>query len=322
MAEQRSQQDRETLLADVAELYYLKGKDQSEIADRVGVTRSMISRMLKDARENGIVEIRIHRSLKVDLDLETRLINRFGLKAASVISIGEHYDDSLLGSLGNAGACILKQYLEPGVILGLSWGTSISATVDALETRELVSIKIVQLVGALGARMSDYDGHDLVLRLSHKLGGESYFLNAPYFCQNSETAHSMMETPSIKETIDLGKQTQVALLGIGATSPKYSSFYLAGYVPIEEIDLIRGKGAVGDVCGIHFNVNGEFVYKEFNERLVAIQKDDLLIIPIRIAVAGGAGKVTPILGALRAGLVNVLVTDSIVAEKILKAHDG
>jgi deoxyribonucleoside regulator len=318
MTEQRSQQDRENLLADVAELYYLKGRDQTEIAEKIGVTRSMISRMLKEARERGIVDIRVHRSFRLEPDLEASLIKRFGLMAASVLSQEENNVESLLVNLGNAGARVLKQYLEPGTILGLSWGTSISATVDAFEINEPILVKVVQLVGALGARNSEYDGHDLVLRLNRKLGGESYFLNAPYFCQTPQTARSMMETPSIKETIDLGKKTQVALLGIGTTLPKYSSFYLAGYVPIEELDHIRAQGAVGDVCGIHFDINGRLVYEEFNERLVAIQKDDFFKIPLRIAVAGGAGKVMPVLGALRGGFINVLVTDSFVAKKILE----
>ena len=313
-----STQNRENLLADVAELYYLKGRDQNDIAKKVGVTRSMISRMLKEAREKGIVEIRVHRSLRLEPELEAALINRFGLMAASVISLEKNFDENSLINLGNAGARILKQYLEPGIILGLSWGTSISATVDAFETSEPVSVKVVQLVGALGARNAEYDGHDLVLRLTRKLGGESYFLNAPYFCQNPETARAMMETPGIIETIDLGKKTQVALLGIGTTLPKYSSFYLAGYVPIEELDRIREQGAVGDVCGIHFDVNGRSVYQEFTDRLVAIGMDDLFKIPVRIAVAGGLGKVMPVLGALRGGFINVLVTDSTVAKKILE----
>jgi len=318
MSEQRATQNRASLLADVAELYYLKDKDQAEIAHKIGVTRSMVSRMLKEAREKGIVEVRVHRPLWMEPDLETALVERFGLRAASVISIENNYDENLLSYLGVAGARVLKSYLEPGVILGLSWGTSISATVDAFEADETIPVKVVQLVGALGARNSDYDGHDLVQRLARKLGGESYFLNAPYFCQTPEIAQTMMETPSIKEAIDIGKKTQVALLGIGSTLPKYSSFYLAGYVPIEEIDRIREQGAVGDVCGIHFNANGNLTYPEFNERLVAINKDDLFKIPIRVAVAGGAGKVMPVLGALRGGFINVLVTDSIVAKKVLE----
>ena len=72
------------LLADVAEMYYLEGKIQSEIAETVGVTRSMISRMLTEARENGIVEIRIHRPLQSEPELANALKERFGLMDALV----------------------------------------------------------------------------------------------------------------------------------------------------------------------------------------------------------------------------------------------
>ncbi|MEI6290526.1 MAG: sugar-binding transcriptional regulator [Chloroflexota bacterium] len=318
MVELRSIRKREELLADVAEDYYIKGQDQSEIARRVGVTRSMISRMLKEARDKGIVDIRIHRSVNAEPELEAALVKRFGLIAASVISIAKDQESNLLSSLGNAGALLLKQFLEPGTILGMSWGTSISATVDAFESENVIAIKIVQLVGALGSQNAAYDGHDLVLRMANKTGGEPHYLNAPFFCQDNGMARSLKELPGIQESVDLGKKTNVALLGIGSTQPKYSSFYLAGQVPIEDLDILRESGAIGDVCGIHFDVNGKSEYDEFTNRLVGIQKEEFFQIPYRIAVAGGAGKIMPVLGALRGGFINLLVTDSLVAPKVLE----
>ncbi len=318
MVELRSAKKREDLLADVAEEYYIKGSDQSEIARLVGVTRSMISRMLKEARDKGIVEVRIHRSVNVEPELEAALVKRFGLKAARVISIAKDQENNLLSFLGNAGAVMLKQFLEPGTILGMSWGTSISAIVDAFESEEMISIKVVQLVGALGSHNSAYDGHDLVLRMANKIGGEPHYLNAPFFCMDNAMALSLKELPGIQESVDLGKKTNVALLGVGSTQPKYSSFYLAGQVPIEDLEHLREAGAIGDVCGIHFDVNGKSDYDEFTNRLVGIQKEEFFQIPYRVAVAGGAGKIMPVLGALRGGFINVMVTDSLVAQKVLE----
>jgi DNA-binding transcriptional regulator LsrR (DeoR family) len=317
MTEQKSNPDRASLLADVATMYYLEDKTQAEIARAVGVTRSMVSRMLKEARERGIVEVRVRRPLDWESDLEAALAERFGLRSASVVAIRglEHF--RLLEYLGRAGAQVLKQYLKPDMILALAWGTSISATVDAVEVQEPLPIKIVQSVGALGARNTEYDGHALVQRLSEKLGGVGYFLNAPFLCQSAEIARSLLEAQTIQETILLGRQAHVALLGIGSTEPKHSSFYLAGYVPIGELDYLRASGAVGDVCGIHFDIHGREAGGEFNERLVAIHKEGLLAIPVRIGVAGGPGKVEPILGALRGGYINVLVTDSLTARRVL-----
>lgn len=318
MAEQRTTQDRASLLADVAEMYYLDQKNQAEIAKRIGVTRSMVSRLLTEARESGIVEIRIHRSVHSDRELESVLIKHFGLKDASVVTITNHDNERLLMDLGRAGAQTLKRYLGPKKTLGLAWGTSISATVDAFEVSEPMNIRIVQMVGALGARNMEYDGHGLVSRISEKVGGEAYYLNAPFICQSAEMAKSLLETKSIKETITLSKKSDVALCGVGTTAPEYSSFYLAGSVSLEELNHLLQEGAIGDVCGLHFDVNGQPTGEDFSERLVTIRPKDLLAIPVRLGVAGGKGKVKAILGALRSKYINVLVTDSVTARKVVE----
>ncbi|MBM3125687.1 MAG: sugar-binding transcriptional regulator [Chloroflexi bacterium] len=317
MADQRSLQDRASLLADVADMYYRENKNQAEIAKSVGVTRSMISRMLTEARDAGIVEIRVHRSLQSDHDLGRELIEAFDLLDAYVVRVSAISGRKLTRSLGRAGALVLKRYLAPGKVLGLAWGTSISATVDALDVVESIPVKVVQLVGAMGARNLQYDGHDLVSRLSEKLGGEAYYVNAPYVCQDREVARSLMESKAIKETISLGKKTDVALLGIGSTSSTHSSFYLAGYVTRKELDDLRRGGSIGDVCGLHFDLEGRPAAEHFSERLVTIQRNDLLAIPVRLGVAGGPGKVQAILGALKSRHVNVLVTDQVTAKKVL-----
>lgn len=316
MTEQRTPQDRANLLADVAEMYYLKQKNQAEIAKLIGVTRSMVSRMLTEAREDGIVEIRVRRPLVLDPELGAALMEHFGLKDTSVVIL-DNPSQRLLSALGNAGVQMLKRYLSPNKILGIAWGTSISATVNAFEASEMMPVKVVQLVGEMGARNMEYDGHGLVSRLSEKIGGEGYYLNAPFSCQNAEIAKSLLETKSIKETINLGKKADVALVGVGTTSPEYSSFYLAGYVTLQELNSLRSEGAIGDVCGLQYDRNGQPVCEDFCERRVTIRRNDLLSIPIRLGVAGGEGKVETILGALRGKYINVLVIDNMTARKVL-----
>lgn len=315
--EKKTLQDRASLLADVAEMYYLEEQNQAKIAKAIGLTRSMVSRMLTEARESGIVEIRIQRPLHLDSDLESELKKEFELKDVFVVVTNHRSGERLTRTLGNAGAQMLARYLGFKKILGLAWGTSISATVDAFEARDTMPVKVVQLVGAMGARIMEYDGHDLVTRITEKLGGEAYYLNAPYLCQSPEIAKSLLDTKSIRETIAMGKKADLALLGIGTTSPDYSSFHLAGYVTRRELDDLRKAGAIGDVCGLHFDINGQPACDDFCDRLVSIRRQDLLAIPVRLAVAGGEGKVDAILGALRSKYVNVLVCDSTTARKVL-----
>jgi deoxyribonucleoside regulator len=150
------------------------------------------------------------------------------------------------------------------------------------------------------------------------VGGEAYYLNAPYLCQSAEMAKSLLQTKSVRETISVGKKADVALLGVGTTSPEHSSFYLAGYVTRRELEDLRRSGGVGDVCGLHFDINGQPACEDFCERLVSIRRQDLLSIPQRLGVAGGEGKADAILGALRSKYVNVLVIDNLTARNVLE----
>jgi deoxyribonucleoside regulator len=152
-----------------------------------------------------------------------------------------------------------------------------------------------------------------VKRLAEKLGGEGYYINAPYLCQTAEIAQSMRETRGIKESIDMGKKIQIALLGIGTTEIEYSSYYLSGLLSEEEIEVIRKNGVVGDIASNYFHIDGSPYNDDFLNRMITIHLEDLRRVQLRLGIAGGAAKVNAIIGALNSKLVNYLVTDSVTA---------
>ena len=313
MATEKASQKRSNILADVAEMYYIEGKDQSDIALEVGVTRSMISRMLTEARSLGIVEIKVVRPIHSDHELEEAIKAKFGIESVFVVSMEDMKPEKMLVNLGRAAAEVLKKYLRADLSIGVAWGTAVSAAVDAVQVMAEPSIKVVQLVGAQGARNVEYDGHAIVKRLAEKLGGEGYYINAPYLCQTAEIAQSMRETRGIKETIDMGKEIQIALLGIGTTEIEYSSLYLSGLLSEEEIEVIRKNGVVGDIASNYFHIDGSPYNDDFLNRMITIHLEDLKRVQLRLGIAGGAAKVNAIIGALNSKLVNFLVTDSITA---------
>lgn len=310
--------DRLELLADVVEMYYEQEMTQEQIASRIGVTRSMVSHMLHTAKQLGIVEIRINRPLQFDRGLEAELSERFGLQTASVLTT--HTDDyrHLIQRVGVAAARLLRSRLRAGGILGLSWGTTISAMVKAFETHEPIPVRVVQIVGAVGARGQDYDGMVLVRRMARLLGGEAYYLNAPFVVDSPQTAQALLGLPTIRETIELGAKSDLAVFGVGTTAlPEYSSLCLSGHITPAQLEQLRLGGAVGDVCGHFFDVDGRLCGLSFSARTVVIPREDLLAVPLRMAVVAGNVKAPAILGALRAGYINMLATDTHTAEAVL-----
>ncbi|HTX78014.1 MAG TPA: sugar-binding transcriptional regulator [Longilinea sp.] len=316
-ADQRTSEERVGLLADVAEMYFFQDKTQAQIAKKIGVTRSMVSRLLTEARRQNIVEITVHRPLSFDRELQTELARQFGLRAAFVLG-ARLGDSNLLKNLGEAAAHVVKEYFQPNMVLGLPWGTTVSSAVDALEVEEPIPCKITQMVGALGSRNLYYDGHGIVQRLAEKLGGEAYYLNAPFLVDSEQTANALYKNPSICETLSIARRCTVALLGIGSTDPDYSSYYKAGYLSLEELNEMRSDGAVGGVCGIHFDSTGNLRSLDFQRRMMSIDEDSLKTIPVRIGVAGGLGKIDAIQGAILGGYINIIVTDHLVASALLR----
>jgi deoxyribonucleoside regulator len=308
--------DRLNLLADVAEMYYLKGERQPQISEELGVTRSMVSRMLTDARKLGLIEIHIKRPINYNKELEKALCQEFGLKKAIVVE--QASGQALLTSLGQASAHYIEQIIKPGQILGTSWGTAISATVDEMQfEKPIPGVRIVQLLGSLGARIKQYHGIAIVHRLEDKLGGEGVYLNAPFLVENAQLASVLKESKDIREAILLGSQADVALLGIGSAEPNVSPYVLAGYLPEKEMQDMCDAGVVGDVCGKFFDIFGKPSSSKLQDRMIGLSLEGLRKIPLRIGVSGGSHKLKPIIGALRGKHVNVLVTDANTAQDVL-----
>ncbi len=311
--------ERDDQLADVAELYYGEGLTQAQISRHIKVTRSAISRMLSEARQKGIVEIQVRRPIHFDAELEKKLARRFDLQNAHVLAWEQGKGvEELRTRLGQAGSQALIGLLRPDITLGVAWGTTVNATIDALEVPARYPIKVVQLVGVLGSSSHVFNAQALVQKLAQKLGGEGIYLYTPYIVENEEVVRSLLHIPTVHQAIAMGKQCQVALLGIGTTVPELCTLYQGGHISRQELDILIRSGAVGDVSGRHFDIHGQTPVADFLSRLVAISKEDLVKIPTRLGVAGGSPKAPAILGALRGKYVNALVTDSVTAELVLE----
>ena len=298
-------------------MYFLEGKNQAEIAKKVGVTRSNISRMLSEARNAGIIQIQINRPLRENTTLAQQLVKRFDLKGARVIVVD--HAAQMLKILGAAAAKELTYRLKPGGTIGTSWGTAVSSTVEQIKLSTPTSnVRVVQLLGALGSRIEDYDAHAIVRRLAEKLGAEGIYINAPFIVADNRIATSLLENKSIQESLSLGRRADIALLGVGSSELAHCSYYLAGYVTRKEIIEIQKTGAIGDVCGRFFDINGINTADEFQKRLIGISLKNLMRIPIRLGVAGGPAKIDPIIGALKGRLINVLVSDTNTISEVIK----
>lgn len=315
--------ERQDLLATVASLYYKLDQNQSQIAKRLGVSISKISRLLQEAKDRGIVEIHIHMPSPRNIELEQQLVEHFGLHDARVLEIGRETDEQqLLRSTGTIAAMFLHGVigtLAPGSSIGVAWGTGVHAAVSALPDKVGHQIDVVPLLGGVGAL--DIDSPDLSRIVAAKLGGRHYDLHAPVLVEQPHVRSILMSEPTVREGIVRARSVKLAITGIGAVQEKASSFLRAGLLTRADLAHLRNRGAVGEVAGRFYNSRGEADGLEINERIIGVELEDLRRIPLVVAVARGLPKVESILGALNGRYLSVLCTDDITAKAILALAD-
>jgi deoxyribonucleoside regulator len=309
--------NRDEILARVASLYYDQNKTQQEISEMIGVTRSAISRFLTEAREKGIIEITVHYPYRKVPDLETALVKTFGLKSVHVLLRGERSNEEMVHGLGVLAAEYFSSIVTPESIIGVSWGTNLYQTIQAVSPMPLPHAEVVQLVGGTGSEEASAIGPLLAPLLADKLSCACKFIHAPLITKSAEMCKALLEEPSIASVINRAKQADIALVGIGALALDINNPYRLGYISEQEVDNLVSHGAVGVVCARYYSLDGKSDCFDVNERVVGIDLDLLKAIPTKVGIAGGKAKAEAIFGALRAGYVNVLVTDEVAARLIL-----
>jgi len=304
------------LLAKAARLYFLDDRSQDDVAAVLGTTRSNVSRMLRQARDLGIVEIRIVDPTGRDQELEAALRDRFGLADVRVVEAATGTD--VLAAVGQVAARWLDETLRDGQVVALSWGQTLQAVVGAVEGLARRDVEVVQLVGGLSALNSAVTGQELVHELSQRLGARHRYLHAPALFGSAEALAMMRREQTIAGALDVAKQADVAVVGIGTPGVGSSEALLGalGLTPAQRADF-DASGAVGDVCGRFYDLSGREVSQVVAERVLAVTLDDLRAIPTVAGVAAGEDKAPGILGALRGRIVEVLICDQAAARSVL-----
>ncbi len=304
------------LLVDLATRFYITGQSQVQIARSLGLDPSTVSRYLKRARNERIVTVAIRRPRSLQGDLALELAESFSLKKAVVVA-GEPGGGSN-DAVAWAAADYVNSRLMNGMRIGLSWGRMLAAAVHMLPVGTASDLDISLLHGGVGSAGAGIQGHELARHLA-SLNPRSrvHYLHAPVLVDSADIKDAMLRDGSIRAALEAAAAAELALVGIGSLDESAPLIHYGHISPRDRKRLLTA-GAVGDMCTRFFNPEGEPVHV-LDERLIAIQWEELKRIPLVVAMAAGLQKRDAILGALRAGVMNVLITDEPTARAVLKA---
>ena len=296
-------------LVRASRLYYELGETQNAIAEQLGVTRPQVSRLLKRARAEGIVEIRIIDRSTAESPAADALRRSYGLDAVHLSPTIMGPEDLTRRMVGRLAAEVLRGALRTGATIGIGDGASIAATAAALEeTATPVALTVVPLCGGYWSTGPEREPYRLV---ADALGAQARGLMAPGLVDDAATKRALVAHAGVRSIIELWDRLDVAIFGIGG--PAWSVSRVGEQVERQ----LDEAGAVGEVLVAPFDLDGQFVCPTLRERVIALDARRLARIPVAIGVASGDSKVRPILGALRAGTVRQLVTDVATAEAVV-----
>jgi DNA-binding transcriptional regulator LsrR (DeoR family) len=306
-------------LVQVSRLYYELGETQEAIAAVLGVARPQVSRLLKEARAQGIVEIRIVDRTEVESPAGPALRERFGLRAVHLAPSLDGPADVTRRRVGRLAAQVLRGAIRDGMVVGVGDGASVSAVADELATeveasssRAQVDATVVPLCGGFWRPSA---AAEPFRRIGEALGATVHALHAPGLLDDPGVRDALYAHQGVRSATELWARLDVALLGIGGPTWNEAS------VGADSLAELRAGGAVGEVLIAPYSIDGRFVGASLRGRTIAFDARSLPSIPLTIAVADGPEKAGPILGALRGGLVNTLVTDVATAEGVLNLAD-
>lgn len=311
------------LVAEIARAYYERDLTQQQVAEQFGISRSQISRYLQDARDRDIVQIRIVAPETRDADAEARLKAWFPhLREVIVAAVFSDHDLVARRAVARAAARLLGGLVQPGGTVCFGAGRTLAEMVGLLEPRRIGGVTIAQAMGNAGHEGLEIDYNAIAGVAATAFAGRSVQINAPAILGVGADASQLeASNPQIRDALAIARSADVYVMGIGSMASD-EIYVQTGLISLEELGVVVADGAVGDLCGNFFDIDGQARPGPFAGRIVGISLADLRRAALSIGCVAGTDKAPAIVGALMGRYLNALVTDEHTAHGVLELIEG
>ncbi len=312
--------DDRNALAKVAWLYHHRKLTQQQIAEELGLSRPTVMRLLKQATDEGLVTISLRLDILRCLEISDRMSKKFGLKETFVVPTSKTDSESdVMRAVGKTGALYLETNLKADQILTIAWGQMMFEVARALSDKPVSGLVVAQSFGGLNSGES-FNPSRVTSLVGEKLHARVYHLYVPAVVATRELRAVLLADPGIGAALDIARQASTFMAGIGKVESN-ATIMQTGFFDISTIDQLRARGAVGDISGRYFDIKGNRILGDVEDRLIGLTWDDLQKLQNVVAVVCGRDKTAAILGALRTGLLDYLIIDDRTLAEVEEA-DG
>lgn len=302
--------EKQRKLAHVARRYYLEDWKQSDIAQELGVSRPLISRMLREARELGVVEIMIHEPGAKTANLLERLRRSNAIQGGVLVEDGE--DGDATNQMLSQGAVDLLRQIGARR-LGVGWGYLIGQLVTWLEENPQPNSTVTDicpLVGNASIPARNYQSNENVRVMAQQLGATPRFLYLPALPDNLEEKQLLCSTEVYRQIHQQWEQIDTALVNIGdyPSSPDFASLVRYG-------SLLQQQHACGRMLVYYFNEEGTVIQSD-QDFAIQVPIDTLKRCPNIIGVCSANTSAKALCGALRSGIFTHIVARAALVQTL------
>lgn len=309
-----SQATEEDLMIRAAWMYYDDDMTHQQIADKLRLSRVKVTRLLKKARETGIVEIKVSRPLPLQYQISRELESTFNLKEAVVVNTSADIDVTL-NEIGRTSVEYLAELVRAHCTIGFGWSSTVSRMSKYLSLLDpLPDCRVVDLVGSVLGQVNPYS---VSSKVADAMQAPLHPLPVPIVVKNDAARAAIINDPNVRAAMSLAKSSDVAFVGIGESGPQ-TTLLTSGYLDADELETLQAKGVVGDILMRFYDIEGNQVSTSLDDYVIGLDWKDMHRLPYLVVVAGGMHKVDALLGILRSGICRSVVTDVDTAIQVLE----
>ncbi|MNH97178.1 Sorbitol operon regulator [compost metagenome] len=310
--------DNIKLMVKICKLYYYESWTQEKLAEKFGMSRPIISKLIQKAREIGVVEIIVHDDPHQTSELEKELEEAYHLEQVLVVPTRDLNKELVTSAVGKAAAQFVQKLIRNGDRIGVSWGNTLYHMVREFPLDKKEDVKIIPLIGGTGNDRTEVHSNQIAFELSKKLGGKCESLYAPSIVETESLHEQIVQLPNIAAVLQEAKQVDLALVGIG-NPYSMSTMERFGYLNESVLQELRELDTVADINSRFINSKGQIVEHPINNKVIGMGLEQLKGINHVVGLAFGQHKIECIKAALSGGYINMLVTDESTASKIVSS---
>jgi DNA-binding transcriptional regulator LsrR (DeoR family) len=302
-------------LLEICEMFYIQGKSQKEISAILNISRPQVSRFIAKAKEENLISIKLNYPNIEENNYQNKICKKYNISEVYIYDIGQNENSDSIELLAEASKELFNIIVKNNQTVGIMAGRTVELLSEKIEKSKNRGLTFIPLCGGLTINGKTWQANNICQQFAKKTNGNCYMLNAPNYFTQEATKVALLNEESIQKVMKMGRNCDVALLGIGSVNTN-STGILASGLSKKELEILKNEGAVANICCSYINKFGEVINSSIANKILGHSILELTKTK-KVAIATGDEKLEAIKAVLRGEFVDVFITSLETAKKLI-----